>query len=66
MISDMAPPALGPFDAVLTGRQAKVGNARSLARAAMNGSSLFCVGRSPRSLSHSRSFTGRPKPRGRA
>jgi len=38
MISDMAPPALGPFDAVLTGRQAKVGNARSLASAAMNAS----------------------------
>jgi len=38
MISDMAPPALGPFDAVLNGHQAKFGSARSLARAAMNAS----------------------------
>lgn len=34
--SGMAPPVVGALDAALAGRQAKVGNVRSFARAAMN------------------------------
>jgi hypothetical protein len=38
VISDMASPVLGPFCAALVLGQAKIGNARSLPRAAMNAS----------------------------